>query len=70
MIFENLIAITQTSMKLMLACVGYVIIEIIVGDSKGGNASKVTYILFYISMNLATFVEERTVAVTSDLEWD
>jgi NADH:ubiquinone oxidoreductase subunit 2 (subunit N) len=52
----------------MLACVGYVIIEIIVGDSKGGNASMVTNVLFYISMNLATFAEERMVAFTSDLE--
>lgn len=67
MIFENLIAIGYV-MRLMLACIGYVIIEIIVGDSKGGNASMVTYILFYISMNIATFVEERTMAFTSDLE--
>lgn len=60
MIFGNLIAITQTSMKRMLAYssigqIGYVIIGIIVGDSFGGYASMITYMLFYISMNLGTF---------------
>nr|AJE72023.1 NADH dehydrogenase subunit 2 [Chamaecrista fasciculata] len=60
MILGNLIAITQTSMKRMLAYssigqIGYVIIGIIVGDSNGGYASMITYMLFYISMNLGTF---------------
>nr|XP_008337591.2 LOW QUALITY PROTEIN: uncharacterized protein LOC103400707 [Malus domestica] len=61
MILGNLIAITQTSMKRMLAysSIGqidmYVIIGIIVGDSNGGYASMITYMLFYISMNLGTF---------------
>nr|YP_010383565.1 NADH-plastoquinone oxidoreductase subunit 2 [Cleidiocarpon cavaleriei]YP_010383579.1 NADH-plastoquinone oxidoreductase subunit 2 [Cleidiocarpon cavaleriei]UEQ13143.1 NADH-plastoquinone oxidoreductase subunit 2 [Cleidiocarpon cavaleriei]UEQ13157.1 NADH-plastoquinone oxidoreductase subunit 2 [Cleidiocarpon cavaleriei] len=60
MIVGNLIAITQTSMKRMLAYssigqMGYVIIGIIVGDSNGGYASMITYMLFYISMNLGTF---------------
>ncbi|KAK7296844.1 hypothetical protein VNO77_49581 [Canavalia gladiata] len=60
MILGNLIAITQTSMKRMLAYssigqIGYVIIGIIVGDSNGGYASMITYTLFYISMNLGTF---------------
>nr|YP_009755464.1 NADH dehydrogenase subunit 2 [Sinomenium acutum]QIP53872.1 NADH dehydrogenase subunit 2 [Sinomenium acutum] len=60
MILGNLIAITQTSMKRMLAYssigqIGYVIIGIIVGDSKDGYASMITYMLFYISMNLGTF---------------
>nr|CUR04390.1 ndhB [Acacia longispinea]CUR04414.1 ndhB [Acacia longispinea]CUR04480.1 ndhB [Acacia longispinea]CUR04504.1 ndhB [Acacia longispinea] len=60
MISGNLIAITQTSMKRMLAYssigqIGYVIIGIIVGDSNGGYASMITYMLFYISMNLGTF---------------
>ena len=32
--------------------VGYVIIGVIVGDSNGGYASMITYMLFYISMNL------------------
>uniref|UniRef100_UPI00315DE370 NADH-plastoquinone oxidoreductase subunit 2 n=1 Tax=Pyrola atropurpurea TaxID=642525 RepID=UPI00315DE370 len=41
MILGNLIAITQTSMKRMLANDGY--------------ASMITYMLFYISMNLGTF---------------
>nr|QFQ43223.1 NADH-plastoquinone oxidoreductase subunit 2 [Phyllagathis xinyiensis] len=59
MILGNLIAITQTSMKRMLAYssigqIGYVIIGIIVGDSNGGYASMITYTLFYISMNLGT----------------
>nr|YP_009724662.1 NADH-plastoquinone oxidoreductase subunit 2 [Platylobium obtusangulum]QGQ61496.1 NADH-plastoquinone oxidoreductase subunit 2 [Platylobium obtusangulum] len=60
MILGNLIAITQTSMKRMLAYssigqIGYVIIGVIVGDSNGGYASMITYMLFYISMNLGTF---------------
>nr|YP_913231.1 NADH dehydrogenase subunit 2 [Gossypium barbadense]YP_913246.1 NADH dehydrogenase subunit 2 [Gossypium barbadense]P0CC64.1 RecName: Full=NAD(P)H-quinone oxidoreductase subunit 2 A, chloroplastic; AltName: Full=NAD(P)H dehydrogenase, subunit 2 A; AltName: Full=NADH-plastoquinone oxidoreductase subunit 2 A [Gossypium barbadense]P0CC65.1 RecName: Full=NAD(P)H-quinone oxidoreductase subunit 2 B, chloroplastic; AltName: Full=NAD(P)H dehydrogenase, subunit 2 B; AltName: Full=NADH-plastoquinone oxid len=60
MILGNLIAITQTSMKRMLAYssigqIGYVIIGIIVGNSNGGYASMITYMLFYISMNLGTF---------------
>nr|QXM16255.1 NADH-plastoquinone oxidoreductase subunit 2 [Hedysarum polybotrys] len=60
MIVGNLIAITQTSMKRMLAYssigqIGYVIIGIIVGDSNGGYASMITYMLFYIAMNLGTF---------------
>nr|YP_009435623.1 NADH dehydrogenase subunit 2 [Lobelia spicata]YP_009435644.1 NADH dehydrogenase subunit 2 [Lobelia spicata]ATG25624.1 NADH dehydrogenase subunit 2 [Lobelia spicata]ATG25647.1 NADH dehydrogenase subunit 2 [Lobelia spicata] len=60
MILGNLIAITQTSMKRMLAYssigqIGYVIIGIIVGDSNDGYASMLTYMLFYISMNLGTF---------------
>ncbi|GAV59077.1 LOW QUALITY PROTEIN: Oxidored_q1 domain-containing protein, partial [Cephalotus follicularis] len=60
MILGNLIVITQTSMKRMLAYssigqIGYVIIGIIVGDSNGGYASMITYMLFYISMNLVTF---------------
>nr|YP_010307597.1 NADH-plastoquinone oxidoreductase subunit 2 [Camellia limonia]YP_010307613.1 NADH-plastoquinone oxidoreductase subunit 2 [Camellia limonia]QWE35866.1 NADH-plastoquinone oxidoreductase subunit 2 [Camellia indochinensis]QWE35936.1 NADH-plastoquinone oxidoreductase subunit 2 [Camellia indochinensis]ULU22738.1 NADH-plastoquinone oxidoreductase subunit 2 [Camellia limonia]ULU22754.1 NADH-plastoquinone oxidoreductase subunit 2 [Camellia limonia] len=60
MILGNLIAITQISMKRMLAYssigqIGYVIIGIIVGDSNDGYASMITYMLFYISMNLGTF---------------
>nr|YP_009403363.1 NADH dehydrogenase subunit 2 [Diastatea micrantha]YP_009403384.1 NADH dehydrogenase subunit 2 [Diastatea micrantha]ASA34555.1 NADH dehydrogenase subunit 2 [Diastatea micrantha]ASA34578.1 NADH dehydrogenase subunit 2 [Diastatea micrantha] len=60
MILGNLIAITQTSMKRMLAYssigqIGYVSIGIIVGDSNDGYASMITYMLFYISMNLGTF---------------
>nr|YP_010559698.1 NADH-plastoquinone oxidoreductase subunit 2 [Euphorbia ampliphylla]YP_010559712.1 NADH-plastoquinone oxidoreductase subunit 2 [Euphorbia ampliphylla]UED21137.1 NADH-plastoquinone oxidoreductase subunit 2 [Euphorbia ampliphylla]UED21151.1 NADH-plastoquinone oxidoreductase subunit 2 [Euphorbia ampliphylla] len=60
MIVGNLIAITQTSMKRMLAYssigqIGYLIIGIIVGDSNGGYASMITYMFFYISMNLGTF---------------
>nr|YP_010462461.1 NADH-plastoquinone oxidoreductase subunit 2 [Primulina fimbrisepala]YP_010462476.1 NADH-plastoquinone oxidoreductase subunit 2 [Primulina fimbrisepala]UUJ36236.1 NADH-plastoquinone oxidoreductase subunit 2 [Primulina fimbrisepala]UUJ36237.1 NADH-plastoquinone oxidoreductase subunit 2 [Primulina fimbrisepala] len=60
MILGNVIAITQTSMKRMLAYssigqIGYVIIGIIVGDSNDGYASMITYMLFYISMNLGTF---------------
>ncbi|KAJ6948708.1 hypothetical protein NC651_002889 [Populus alba x Populus x berolinensis] len=60
MIVGNLIAITQSSMKRMLAYlsigqIGHVIIEKIVGDSNGGYASMITYMIFYISMNLGTF---------------
>ncbi|KAF0924649.1 hypothetical protein E2562_010246, partial [Oryza meyeriana var. granulata] len=60
MILGNLFAITQTSMKRMLAYssigqIGYLIIGIIVGDSNDGYASMITYMLFYISMNLRTF---------------
>nr|UYG49735.1 NADH-plastoquinone oxidoreductase subunit 2 [Malania oleifera]UYG49751.1 NADH-plastoquinone oxidoreductase subunit 2 [Malania oleifera] len=61
MILGNLIAITQTSMKRMLAYssigqqIGYVIIGIIVGDSNDGYANMITYMMFYISMNLGTF---------------
>ncbi|KAJ0542273.1 NAD(P)H-quinone oxidoreductase subunit 2 B [Helianthus annuus] len=60
MIVGNLIAITQTSIKCMLAysSIGqtrYVIIGIIVGDSNDGYASMITYMLFYISKNLGTF---------------
>nr|YP_010466050.1 NADH dehydrogenase subunit 2 [Corydalis temulifolia]YP_010466075.1 NADH dehydrogenase subunit 2 [Corydalis temulifolia]QOD41562.1 NADH dehydrogenase subunit 2 [Corydalis temulifolia]QOD41587.1 NADH dehydrogenase subunit 2 [Corydalis temulifolia] len=60
MIFGNLIAITQTSIKRMLAYssigqIGYVIIGIIVGDSNDGYASMITYMLFSIAMNLGTF---------------
>ncbi|MFS8034610.1 putative NADH:quinone oxidoreductase/Mrp antiporter, membrane subunit [Helianthus anomalus] len=60
MILGNLIAITQTSMKRNLAYssigqIGYVIIGIIVGDTNDGYASMITYMLFYISMNLGTF---------------
>ncbi|CAN6446822.1 unnamed protein product [Victoria cruziana] len=60
MILGNLIAITQTSMKYMLAYssigqIRYIIIGIIVGDSNDGYASMITYMLFYISMNLGTF---------------
>ncbi|KAL4192099.1 hypothetical protein AMTRI_Chr06g170560 [Amborella trichopoda] len=60
MILGNLIAITQTSMKRMLAYssigqIGYVIIGIIVGDSNDGYVSMITYILFYVSTNLGSF---------------
>jgi NAD(P)H-quinone oxidoreductase subunit 2 len=60
MVVQNLLAITQTSMKHMLAYlsigqIGYVIIGIIVGDSNDGYASMIIYMLFYISMNLGTF---------------
>nr|WOC91131.1 NADH-plastoquinone oxidoreductase subunit 2 [Utricularia cucullata]WOC91139.1 NADH-plastoquinone oxidoreductase subunit 2 [Utricularia cucullata] len=60
MILGNIIAITQTSMKRMLAYssigqIVYVIIGIIVGDSNDGYASMITYMLFYIAMNLGTF---------------
>uniref|UniRef100_K4AUQ7 NADH:quinone oxidoreductase/Mrp antiporter transmembrane domain-containing protein n=1 Tax=Solanum lycopersicum TaxID=4081 RepID=K4AUQ7_SOLLC len=60
MVLGNLIAIIQTRIKRMLAYlsirqIGYVIIEIIVGDSNDGYASMITYMMFYMSMNLGTF---------------
>nr|AKZ22003.1 NADH dehydrogenase subunit 2 [Campanula rotundifolia] len=60
MIVGNLIAITQTSMKRMLAYssigqIGYIIIGILVGDSNDGYASMITYMFFYIYMNIGTF---------------
>ena len=60
MILGNLIAITQTNMKHMLAYssigqIRYAIIGIIVGESNGGYASMITYMMFYISTNLGTF---------------
>ncbi|KAL2942426.1 NAD(P)H-quinone oxidoreductase subunit 2 B chloroplastic [Bienertia sinuspersici] len=60
MILGNLNAITQTSMKRVLAYssigqIGYVIIGIIIGDSNDGYASMIAYMLFYISMNLENF---------------
>nr|QZJ47391.1 NdhB [Bartramia pomiformis] len=59
MILGNLVAITQTSMKRMLAYssisqIGYLMIGIIVGDFNG-YTSMIVYLLFYIFMNLGTF---------------
>nr|YP_009863008.1 NADH dehydrogenase ND2 subunit [Anthoceros punctatus]YP_009863027.1 NADH dehydrogenase ND2 subunit [Anthoceros punctatus]QKD76463.1 NADH dehydrogenase ND2 subunit [Anthoceros punctatus]QKD76482.1 NADH dehydrogenase ND2 subunit [Anthoceros punctatus] len=59
MILGNSIAITQTSMKCMLAYslisqIGYFMIGVIAGDSNG-YASMITHMLFYILMNLGTF---------------
>nr|YP_009732754.1 NADH-plastoquinone oxidoreductase subunit 2 [Buxbaumia aphylla]QHU77096.1 NADH-plastoquinone oxidoreductase subunit 2 [Buxbaumia aphylla] len=59
MILGNLVAITQTSMKRMLAYssisqIGYLIIGVIAGDFDG-YTSMIIYLLFYIFMNLGTF---------------
>lgn len=59
MILGNLVAITQTSMKRMLAYssisqIGYLIIGLIIGDFNG-YTSMIIYLLFYIFMNLGTF---------------
>nr|YP_010917687.1 NADH-plastoquinone oxidoreductase subunit 2 [Encalypta ciliata]UVG41273.1 NADH-plastoquinone oxidoreductase subunit 2 [Encalypta ciliata] len=59
MIVGNLVAITQTSMKRMLAYssisqIGYLMIGIITGDFNG-YTSMIVYLLFYIFMNLGTF---------------
>nr|YP_009629048.1 NdhB [Lewinskya incana]QBX99194.1 NdhB [Lewinskya incana] len=59
MILGNLVAITQTSMKRMLAYssisqIGYLMIGVIVGDLNG-YISMIVYLLFYIFMNLGTF---------------
>ncbi len=60
MILGNLIAITQTSMKRMLAYssisqIGYIMIGILAADTENGYASMITYTLIYILMNLGTF---------------
>nr|QCD15669.1 NADH-plastoquinone oxidoreductase subunit 2 [Osmunda japonica] len=60
MILGNLIAVTQTSMKRMLAYssisqIGYIIIGILAADSSNGYASMITYLLIHIFMNLGTF---------------
>ncbi|GFQ02716.1 NAD(P)H-quinone oxidoreductase subunit 2 b chloroplastic, partial [Phtheirospermum japonicum] len=52
MIFENIIAITQTSMKRMLAYpfigqIGYVIIGIIVGNSNDEYASMILHCIIW-----------------------
>ena len=59
MILGNLVAITQTSMKRMLAYssisqIGYLMIGIITGEFNG-YASMIVYLLFYIFMNLGAF---------------
>nr|YP_010613859.1 NADH-plastoquinone oxidoreductase subunit 2 [Andreaea regularis]WAS08604.1 NADH-plastoquinone oxidoreductase subunit 2 [Andreaea regularis] len=59
MTLGNLVAITQTSMKRMLAYssisqIGYLLIGIIAGNLNG-YASMIVYLLFYIFMNLGTF---------------
>nr|QYB22462.1 NADH-plastoquinone oxidoreductase subunit 2 [Saxegothaea conspicua]BBF91312.1 NADH-plastoquinone oxidoreductase subunit 2 [Saxegothaea conspicua] len=60
MVLGNFIAFTQTSMKRMLAYssigqIGYILIGVINGNSNNGYASMITYMLFYIFMNLGTF---------------
>nr|YP_009371215.1 NdhB [Torreya grandis]APX55493.1 NADH-plastoquinone oxidoreductase subunit 2 [Torreya jackii]ARR75336.1 NdhB [Torreya grandis] len=60
MILGNLIAITQTNIKRMLAYssigqIGYILIGIIDRNSNNGYASMITYMLFYIFMNIGTF---------------
>nr|BDZ75738.1 NADH dehydrogenase subunit B [Fissidens protonematicola] len=59
MVLGNLVAITQTNMKRMLAYssisqIGYLMIGIITGDFNG-YASMIVYLFFYIFMNLGTF---------------
>jgi NADH:ubiquinone oxidoreductase subunit 2 (subunit N) len=59
MILGNSVAITQTSMKHMLAYssisqIGYLMITIIAGDHNE-YASMMIYLLFYIFTNLRTF---------------
>nr|UPO65447.1 NADH dehydrogenase subunit 2 [Cosmarium impressulum] len=59
MVFGNLIAATQTSMKRMLAYssisqAGYLLIAILVGNSDG-YASMITYLIIYTFMNLGAF---------------
>nr|YP_009690633.1 NADH-plastoquinone oxidoreductase subunit 2 [Lomariopsis japurensis]QEG57413.1 NADH-plastoquinone oxidoreductase subunit 2 [Lomariopsis japurensis] len=60
MILGNLIAVTQISMKRMLAYpsisqIGYIMIGVLAADSENGYASMITYTFIYILMNLGTF---------------
>nr|YP_010981694.1 NADH-plastoquinone oxidoreductase subunit 2 [Lygodium circinatum]UYR96067.1 NADH-plastoquinone oxidoreductase subunit 2 [Lygodium circinatum] len=60
MVSGNLIAVTQTSMKRMLAYssisqMGYIMIGIIAADPENGYASMITYTFIHILMNLGTF---------------
>ena len=59
MVFGNLIAVTQTSLKRMLAYssisqAGYLIIGIIAGNPYG-YTSMITYLIIYSFMNLGAF---------------
>lgn len=60
MIVGNLIAVTQISMKRMLAYpsisqIGYIMIGVLAADPENGYASMITYTSIYILMNLGTF---------------
>nr|YP_009549163.1 NADH dehydrogenase subunit 2 [Llavea cordifolia]AYW16312.1 NADH dehydrogenase subunit 2 [Llavea cordifolia] len=60
MIVGNLIAVTQRSVKRMLAYpsisqIGYIMIGVLAADSGNGYASMITYTFIYILMNLGTF---------------
>lgn len=60
MILGNLIAVTQRSIKRMLAYpsisqIGYIMIGVLAADSGNGYASMITYTFIYIFMNLGTF---------------
>nr|YP_009679293.1 NADH-plastoquinone oxidoreductase subunit 2 [Alsophila gigantea]YP_010375490.1 NADH-plastoquinone oxidoreductase subunit 2 [Alsophila metteniana]QDP70843.1 NADH-plastoquinone oxidoreductase subunit 2 [Alsophila gigantea]QXU59468.1 NADH-plastoquinone oxidoreductase subunit 2 [Alsophila metteniana] len=60
MILGNLIAVTQISMKRMLAYssisqIGYIMIGILAADPENGYASMITYTFIHILMNLGTF---------------
>nr|YP_009426404.1 NADH-plastoquinone oxidoreductase subunit 2 [Diplazium dushanense]ASU95171.1 NADH-plastoquinone oxidoreductase subunit 2 [Diplazium dushanense] len=60
MILGNLIAVTQISMKRMLAYpsisqIGYIMIGVLAADPENGYASMITYTFIYILMNLGTF---------------
>nr|YP_009425349.1 NADH-plastoquinone oxidoreductase subunit 2 [Athyrium sinense]YP_009911039.1 NADH-plastoquinone oxidoreductase subunit 2 [Athyrium brevifrons]YP_009911040.1 NADH-plastoquinone oxidoreductase subunit 2 [Athyrium brevifrons]ASU94116.1 NADH-plastoquinone oxidoreductase subunit 2 [Athyrium sinense]QLD21247.1 NADH-plastoquinone oxidoreductase subunit 2 [Athyrium brevifrons]QLD21248.1 NADH-plastoquinone oxidoreductase subunit 2 [Athyrium brevifrons] len=60
MILGNLVAVTQISMKRMLAYpsisqIGYIMIGVLAADPENGYASMTTYTFIYIFMNLGTF---------------
>nr|YP_009549510.1 NADH-plastoquinone oxidoreductase subunit 2 [Histiopteris incisa]AYW16750.1 NADH-plastoquinone oxidoreductase subunit 2 [Histiopteris incisa] len=60
MILGNLIAVTQISMKRMLAYpsisqIGYIMIGVLAADPENGYAGMITYTFIYILMNLGTF---------------
>nr|AWK58762.1 NADH-plastoquinone oxidoreductase subunit 2 [Dryopteris fragrans] len=60
MILGNLVAVTQISMKRMLAYpsisqIGYIMIGVLAADPENGYASMITHTFIYILMNLGTF---------------
>ena len=60
MILGNLIAVTQRSVKRMLAYpsisqIGYIMIGVLAADPENGYAGMITYTFIYILMNLGTF---------------
>ncbi|XP_072146563.1 NAD(P)H-quinone oxidoreductase subunit 2 A, chloroplastic-like [Setaria viridis] len=60
------IIVGDSSLHSSIGQIGYVIIGIIVGDSNDGYASMITYMMFYISMNLSKPKNLPRKVMTSD----